>query len=87
MAHVYHTHTLGTVLTSKTNAHSLTRGDQIVMPHLGEFSDVVTVRSFQPDRMDPGYAHLTVADREGSFSFPVKINDPLPRVVGGRSIG
>lgn len=89
MARTYDTYTSGTVLTSMVNAHSLTRGDSIVMPmFLGRPGDVVTVRGYQMQKgSKSGRADLRVADRIGEFTFPVRVNDPIPRVVGSRSCG
>lgn len=86
MSKVIDTTTHGPLLTSKVNAHSLTRGDLIILDRGAVEAEAVEVRSVT----ELGAGSLDIAVRSkisGEWIGHWWMNEPVDRVTGGRSAG
>lgn len=70
------------MLTGKTNAHSITRGDIIILR-----GQTITVTNNRRDDIRlPGVTNLIGINTDGVlFSHAIRHNTPVDRVIGARS--
>ena len=88
MSKVINTLTHGAQLTSKVNAHSLTRGDLIALNGDAPVAELVEVRSVTEIKDHPGSLDITVRNETtGEWTGHWWMNEPVDRVTGARSAG